>query len=50
MGVFVGLFSWELTLDERDDPPDKLDIDSVVSVDRRSFELFDLALEEALFE
>lgn len=39
MGVFVGLFSCELLLDpESEEPPDKLDIESLVSVDKRSFD------------
>jgi len=39
IGVFVGLFSCELLFDpDSEDPPDRLDIESLVSVDRRSLE------------
>jgi len=39
MGVLVGLFSCELLLDpDSEEPPDKLEIESLVSVDNRSFD------------
>lgn len=39
IGVLVGLFSCELLFDpDSEDPPERLDIESLVSVDRRSLE------------